>query len=482
VNLKSNLLVHFSLALLLFCLSVTVGLAQSPSGPVATTSVGATGITWTPKVSYARLVLIVNGPSGPSRQEYGAGSKPFFAVAGHAAGSYTYELQVVPQVDAETQAALAAAATSDNRDEVVRQLQAAGKLPSQELTQAGAFAIQGGQIVMGAYTGSDTDAGIARQDVVVADDQIVQGSACVGLDCVNNESFGFDTVRLKENNTRIKFDDTSTSAGFPATDWQLTANDSASGGRNMFAIEDVTGGKVPFTVIAGAPTNSIYVNSSGKLGLKTTAPVLDVHVASGDTPAFRMEQNSAGGFTAQTWDIGANEANFFVRDVTGGSRLPFRIRPGAPTSSIDIAASGNVGIGTASPVAKLDVQGSAVISGSLLLNGSLTEYSDANAKKNFAPVNGQSVLARLAEMPIRTWSYQSDPASVRHMGPTAQDFQAAFQLGQDDRHIAPIDTNGVALAGIQELYRLMKQKDTQIAQLAEQNAQLEKRLAAIEAR
>ena len=69
----------------------------------------------------------------------------------------------------------------------------------------------------------------------------------------------------------------------------------------------------------------------------------------GDTPAVRFEQNSSGAFTAQTWDIGANEANFFVRDVTGGSRLPFRVRPGAPTSSIDISASGSVGVGTASP-------------------------------------------------------------------------------------------------------------------------------------
>ena len=52
-------------------------------------------------------------------------------------------------------------------------------------------------------------------DNVIPDDTIIQGSACIGLDCVNNESFGFDTLRLKENNTRIKFDDTSTSPGFP---------------------------------------------------------------------------------------------------------------------------------------------------------------------------------------------------------------------------------------------------------------------------
>jgi hypothetical protein len=74
-----------------------------------------------------------------------------------------------------------------------------------------------------------------------------------------------------------------------------------------------------------------------------------------NTPAIRLEQNSGGGFTAQTWDVAGNEANFFVRDVTGGSRLPFRIRPGAPTSSIDINASGQVGIGTASPGTKVDI-------------------------------------------------------------------------------------------------------------------------------
>jgi hypothetical protein len=78
-----------------------------------------------------------------------------------------------------------------------------------------------------------------------------------------------------------------------------------------------------------------------------------------DTPAMRMEQNNSGGFTAQTWDIGANEANWFVRDVTGGSRLPLRIRPGAPTSSVDISASGNVGVGTASPASTLDVRATA---------------------------------------------------------------------------------------------------------------------------
>jgi hypothetical protein len=199
--------------------------------------------------------------------------------------------------------------------------------------------------------------GKAAADQVIPDDLIVQGSACVGLDCVNNESFGFDTLRLKENNTRITFFDTSTLSGFPANHWTITANDSASGGANYLAFDDVTAGRQPFRVTAGAPTASLFVDSSGRVGLRTATPLLDVHIATGNTPAHRLEQNASGGFPAQTWDIAGNEANFFIRDLTGGSRLPFRIRPGAPTSSIDINASGNVGVGTASPTGRIHVTG-----------------------------------------------------------------------------------------------------------------------------
>src|SRR2546428_12029828 len=99
----------------------------------------------------------------------------------------------------------------------------------------------------------------AFPDQVIPDDVIVQGSACVGLDCVNNESFGFDTIRLKENNTRIAFVDTSTAAGFPTNDWTIRANSSASGGASFLAFVDqgASGGSetgtIVFEVDAGAP-------------------------------------------------------------------------------------------------------------------------------------------------------------------------------------------------------------------------------------
>jgi len=199
-------------------------------------------------------------------------------------------------------------------------------------------------------------AGAAQADIQHNDDVIISFSLCVGNDCSNGESFGFDTMRLKENNLRVHFDDTSTSGSFPRNDWRLTANDSDNGGDSYFSIDDATAGRQVFRVDAGAPANSLRVDSGGDVGIGTSTPVTEIHVADGDTPTLRLEQNGSSGFTPQTFDVAANEANFFIRDVTNGSRLSFRIRPGAPESSIDIASDGDVGFGTSSPSAPLHVR------------------------------------------------------------------------------------------------------------------------------
>ena len=188
-----------------------------------------------------------------------------------------------------------------------------------------------------------------QADQVFLDDVIIDGSLCTGFDCVNGESFGFDTIRLKENNTRLHFNDTSNSASFPAADWRLIANDSSNGGADHFSIQNASTGQTGFRVDGGAPNNALRVDNQGDVGIGTATPVVELHLKDGDTPTLRLEQDGSSGFGLQTWDVAGNETNFFVRDTTNGSTLPFRIRPGAPNNAIYIDPTGNVGLGTSSP-------------------------------------------------------------------------------------------------------------------------------------
>ena len=169
-------------------------------------------------------------------------------------------------------------------------------------------------------------------------------------DCASNEAFGFDTIRVKENNLRMHFDDTSSSASFPSNDWRFIFNDSGNGGASYFRIEDSTAGTNPFQIDAGAPTNSLHVDSAGDVGIGTSNAVVELHVVDGDSPTLRLEQDGSDGFTPQTFDIAANETNFFVRDVNNSSNLPFRILPGSGNDdAIVIAADGDIGLGTDAP-------------------------------------------------------------------------------------------------------------------------------------
>lgn len=381
------------------------------------------------------------------------------------------------------------------------------------------------------------------KDQVVADDQIVQGSVCSGFDCINNETFGDDTIRLKENNLRIAFDDTSASVGAPARDWQLTANSSSSGGQSYFAISDrnvsgFDGQNGSFRLIAGAPTDAFVVSAAGRLGLGTAAPQERVHRVASDTPGFRLEQTAVQALTPWTWDVAGNEANFFVRDITSGSLLSLRIRPGAPPSALDVAANGDVGLGTPRPTASLHqfgVAGSArarveevspstatrtllelanngasrlrlaqsvaasawtasgsasftiaptagapVLTlssgGSLSIAGTLSQGSSRTLKERIESVEPESIAERVATLPLYEWAYRADAAAHRHAGPMAEDFRAVFGTGADPASLAPSDVAAAALATLQSLARTLALRDAELAELADRLEALERRV------
>jgi hypothetical protein len=104
--------------------------------------------------------------------------------------------------------------------------------------------------------------------------------------------------------------------------------------------------------------------------------------------------------------------------------------------------------------------------------GSWSSISDRNRKENFRAVSGEDVLLRLQGVPVSTWSYITQDGSIRHMGPVAQDFHAAFGLGESDRLINTVDIDGVNLAGVKALADRTDALNAQVRSLAADNARL----------
>jgi hypothetical protein len=112
--------------------------------------------------------------------------------------------------------------------------------------------------------------------------------------------------------------------------------------------------------------------------------------------------------------------------------------------------------------------------------GTFNNSSDRNVKQDFSAVSPTELLAKVLQLPISEWSYKTD-AATRHIGPMGQDFYSVFNIGTDEKHIAPIDEGGVALAAIQGLNQKLNEKDGEIQTLKLQNESLTERLNEIEA-
>lgn len=119
--------------------------------------------------------------------------------------------------------------------------------------------------------------------------------------------------------------------------------------------------------------------------------------------------------------------------------------------------------------------------------GSWASISDRNKKENFRPVDGSAILAGVTDLPITNWNYIGADPDRRYIGPTAQDFQAAFGLGEDTT-ITTQDMDGVTLAAVQELGKENEKLQEENESLRDEQEETEKRqdeldrrLAALEA-
>src|SRR5262245_3599614 len=152
-------------------------------------------------------------------------------------------------------------------------------------------------------------------------------------------------------------------------------------------------------------------------------------------------------------DFNAEADNEFAARATGGVRFVTAIDGnGAPTAGVRLASGG----------------------------GSWSSLSDRNAKENFSDVNCREILERLAGIPVETWNYKTQTPSIRHIGVMAQDFAAAFSVGEDERRLNTVDVDGVTIAAIKGLYELVREKDADLEEKNKEIDGLKERLIALE--
>lgn len=215
----------------------------------------------------------------------------------------------------------------------------------------------------------------------------------------------------------------------------------ANGDEGTFVWADATG--VDF--LSTGP-NQFNIRAQGGVGINTPPRDLNVELtvrgrvgdAFGGNPDVELIVDNANQegiqFGASDGGVGSSDANFEIAHKNATSYFP----------RLTLFGSGAVTIRSNTTAANTGVTMAANA-------GSWSSLSDRNLKTAIAPVDANAVLARVIDLPMATWSYIAQGEAIRHMGPMAQDFAAAFGLGENDTTIATIGADGVALAAIQGL-------------------------------
>jgi Chaperone of endosialidase len=303
-----------------------------------------------------------------------------------------------------------------------------------------------------------------------------------------------------------------------------------TGGYGVYAQAGAGG----YGVYANGPADGYGVFSSGKLGVATNS-VLDfgsqtrqmiqlwggtdkygIGVQSG-TQYYRTDSNAfAGGTGGFAWFEGGTHSDTAFDAGTGGSvmmyltRGPSLVIPTESDQQIKLRTGSGLqsGIGAQAFTAYMRTNGGIAFytggvhnanqndpgaggsvlatiqsgAGTATVTGniralSFTATSDRASKTDFASVNAKSILAKVASLPISTWKYIAEQGmGVRHIGPVAQDFMKAFNVGYDDKSISSIDASGVALTAIKGLSEIVQEKDARISSLEKELAAIKKKL------
>ena len=298
------------------------------------------------------------------------------------------------------------------------------------------------------------------------------------------------------------------------------ASDSFAGnGSSLTSLNasQLTSGTVPSAVVSGTYANAVTFNNAGNsfsgngagltslsashltsigntsgsgnffvgsAGNSTTSGQQNVAVGANTLPAITSgsDNTAIGEFTMISDTTGSQNTAYgegaLYNNVSGSGNIGVGYQGGinlTGNNNIDIGNSGVAGENDIIRIGTQGVQTACYLAGTVYANGTFVSSSDRNAKENFEAVAPRDVLDKVSALPISRWNYKTDKGS-EHIGPMAQDFWAAFKVGMDDKHIATVDEEGVALAAIQGLNQKVEEKE---AKIQEQNSRIQNQAAEI---
>jgi hypothetical protein len=300
------------------------------------------------------------------------------------------------------------------------------------------------------------------------------------LSSIGNTNGGIDNFFLGLSGNPITTGSYNTANGFQALFNNTSGSNNTANG--AFALFHNTNGS--YNTAEGV--SALSTNTSGSSNTASGFQALFNNTSGSNNTAngaFALFHNANGSYNT------AEGVSALSTNTNGSNNIALGYQAGIAitgSSNIDI---GNPGIeGENSTIRIGTSQTSTYLIGNVYVDGIFIS-SDRNAKENFSPVDYRAVLAKVASLPVTEWNYKKDSNAVQHIGPMAQDFQAAFGLdGTDGKHISVVDESGVALAAIQGLNRKVDEKEariqeqaTEINNLKHQNDLLAERFNELEA-